>query len=84
MTCSNFCLRYENPIDTVQQLVDSDMEWGATHDAWIFSILLSTEVCLKFHVIYKISIKLRKHLLKLYIISAKYSTLGEEISENSR
>lgn len=36
--------RYEASIDTVQDIVDRDMEWGATHDAWIFSLTLSTEV----------------------------------------
>lgn len=36
--------RYEASIDTVQDLVDRDMEWGATHDAWIFSLTLSKEV----------------------------------------
>lgn len=36
--------RYEDPINTVTQLVNSGLEWGATHDAWLFSILLSTDV----------------------------------------
>ncbi|XP_055604897.1 uncharacterized protein LOC129753122 [Uranotaenia lowii] len=35
--------RYENPIDTVQDLADSDMHWASTHDAWIFSILMATQ-----------------------------------------
>ncbi|XP_039275904.1 glutamate receptor ionotropic, delta-2-like [Nilaparvata lugens] len=35
--------RHEAAIETVQDLVDSGLEWGATHDAWIFSILLSPE-----------------------------------------
>lgn len=30
--------RFENPIDTLQDLVDSNLEWGATHDVWITSI----------------------------------------------
>lgn len=36
--------KYEASIDTVQDIVDRKMEWGATHDAWIFSIILSEEV----------------------------------------
>ncbi|KAI8420439.1 hypothetical protein MSG28_008929 [Choristoneura fumiferana] len=35
--------KYEASIDTVQDIVDRKMEWGATHDAWIFSIILSEE-----------------------------------------
>ena len=35
--------QYEKPIDTVAQLAESDLEWGATHDAWIFSILAATQ-----------------------------------------
>lgn len=30
--------RFENPIDTLQNLVNSNLEWGATHDVWITSI----------------------------------------------
>lgn len=36
--------KYEASIDTVQDIVDRKMEWGATHDAWVFSIILSEEV----------------------------------------
>ncbi|KAH9629030.1 hypothetical protein HF086_007515 [Spodoptera exigua] len=39
--------RYEPSIDTVQDIVDRKMEWGATHDAWIFSLTLSTEPLVK-------------------------------------
>nr|XP_021194150.2 ionotropic receptor 21a [Helicoverpa armigera] len=39
--------RYEPSIDTVQDIVDREMEWGATHDAWIFSLTLSTEPLVK-------------------------------------
>ncbi|XP_075977669.1 glutamate receptor ionotropic, delta-1-like [Anticarsia gemmatalis] len=39
--------RYEPSIDTVQDIVDRDMKWGATHDAWIFSLTLSTEPLVK-------------------------------------
>lgn len=38
--------RYEAPIDTAHQLAEKDLEWGATHDAWIFSILDAKQVCL--------------------------------------
>lgn len=37
--------RYEPSIDTVHQLAEKNMEWGATHDAWIFSIQSATKVC---------------------------------------
>lgn len=36
--------RYDKPIETVQDLVDSKLPWGATHDAWIFSIRLTQEL----------------------------------------
>ncbi|XP_063621340.1 glutamate receptor ionotropic, delta-2-like [Cydia splendana] len=39
--------KYEASIDTVEDLVDRKMEWGATHDAWIFSIMLSEEPLIK-------------------------------------
>uniref|UniRef100_A0A2H1V256 SFRICE000831.1 n=1 Tax=Spodoptera frugiperda TaxID=7108 RepID=A0A2H1V256_SPOFR len=39
--------RYEPSIDTVQDIVDRKMEWGATHDAWIFSLTLSSEPLIK-------------------------------------
>ncbi|XP_052869319.1 uncharacterized protein LOC128274994 [Anopheles cruzii] len=35
--------RFEKSIDTVQDLADSDLRWGSTHDAWIFSIQLATQ-----------------------------------------
>ncbi|XP_045534362.1 glutamate receptor 3.4-like [Papilio machaon] len=35
--------KYEKSIDTIQDIVDKRMEWGATHDAWIFSLALSQE-----------------------------------------
>lgn len=37
-------LRFEDPIDTAHQLAEKNLEWGATHDAWIFSILDATKV----------------------------------------
>nr|QZH55077.1 ionotropic receptor 41a [Achelura yunnanensis] len=39
--------KYEQSIDTVQDIVDRNMEWGATHDAWIFSMILSPEPLVK-------------------------------------
>uniref|UniRef100_A0A0K8TV01 Ionotropic Receptor n=1 Tax=Epiphyas postvittana TaxID=65032 RepID=A0A0K8TV01_EPIPO len=39
--------KYEASIDTVQDIVDRKMEWGATHDAWLFSISLSEEPLVK-------------------------------------
>ncbi|XP_030021609.1 glutamate receptor ionotropic, NMDA 1 isoform X2 [Manduca sexta] len=39
--------KYESSIDTVQDIVDRNMEWGATHDAWIFSLTLSPEPLVK-------------------------------------
>ncbi|XP_070496610.1 probable glutamate receptor [Chironomus tepperi] len=35
--------QYKKAIDTVEELAASGMEWGSTHDAWIFSILLATQ-----------------------------------------
>ncbi|XP_053691083.1 uncharacterized protein LOC128739612 [Sabethes cyaneus] len=35
--------RYEPPINTVQDLADSNLHWASTHDAWIFSILMATQ-----------------------------------------
>ncbi|XP_046659357.1 glutamate receptor-like [Homalodisca vitripennis] len=34
---------YRPPIDTVEDLVDSGWQWGATHDAWVFSLREATE-----------------------------------------
>nr|BAR64800.1 ionotropic receptor [Ostrinia furnacalis] len=39
--------KYEKSIDTVQDIVDRGMEWGATHDAWVFSLTLSPEPLVK-------------------------------------
>ncbi|XP_026751135.1 glutamate receptor ionotropic, delta-2 isoform X1 [Galleria mellonella] len=39
--------KYEPSVDTVQDLVDRQLEWGATHDAWIFSISHSQEPLVK-------------------------------------
>ncbi|CAK1604258.1 unnamed protein product [Parnassius mnemosyne] len=39
--------KYEKSIDTVQDIVDRKIEWGATHDAWIFSLTLSQEPLMK-------------------------------------
>lgn len=36
--------QFESAIETVDQLANSDVTWGATHDAWIFSILAATQV----------------------------------------
>lgn len=36
--------RYEPPIDTPHQMAEHNLQWGATQDAWIFSILLATQV----------------------------------------
>ncbi|GBP04301.1 hypothetical protein EVAR_6516_1 [Eumeta japonica] len=35
--------KFEKSIDTMQDLVDSNLEWGATHDAWVFSMTLSSD-----------------------------------------
>ncbi|KAF2887418.1 hypothetical protein ILUMI_18755, partial [Ignelater luminosus] len=39
ITCLVPAPRYENPIETVWDLAGSGLNWGATQDAWIFSIL---------------------------------------------
>ncbi|CAK1553700.1 unnamed protein product [Leptosia nina] len=41
---STFTLpRYEPSVDTIQDLVDRKMIWGATHDAWVFSLTSSRD-----------------------------------------
>lgn len=35
---------YEKSIDTIQDIIDRKVEWGATHDAWVYSLTLSEEV----------------------------------------
>nr|QIJ45772.1 ionotropic receptor [Glyphodes pyloalis] len=39
--------KYERSIDSVQDIVERKMEWGATHDAWVFSLTPSTEPLIK-------------------------------------
>ncbi|CAH2075338.1 unnamed protein product, partial [Iphiclides podalirius] len=39
--------KYEKSIDTIKDIVDRSIEWGATHDAWIFSLALSQEPVIK-------------------------------------
>ncbi|KAM3962355.1 glutamate receptor ionotropic, delta-2 [Aphomia sociella] len=39
--------KYEPSVDTVRDLVDRNLEWGATHDAWIFSIARSQDPLVK-------------------------------------
>uniref|UniRef100_A0A182N544 Ionotropic glutamate receptor C-terminal domain-containing protein n=1 Tax=Anopheles dirus TaxID=7168 RepID=A0A182N544_9DIPT len=36
--------RFGKSIDTVQELAERNLRWGSTHDAWIFSIQLATQV----------------------------------------
>lgn len=36
--------RYEKAIRTVEDLADSNMHWGATHEAWVFSIKSAKQV----------------------------------------
>lgn len=45
---------YEQSIDTARQLAERDWEWGATHDAWIFSILLATQVLIGPRYVFRI------------------------------
>ncbi|XP_077285106.1 putative glutamate receptor [Arctopsyche grandis] len=84
--------KYEDPIDTVQQLVDRDMEWGATHDAWIFSILLSTEpnivhLVKKFQKIPDKKLrdrgKTRDFAYSIERLPAGYYAIGEYVTEDS-
>ncbi|XP_068630673.1 glutamate receptor ionotropic, delta-1-like [Battus philenor] len=35
--------KYEKSIDTIKDIVDKKMIWGATHDAWTYSLSLSQE-----------------------------------------
>lgn len=39
-----FSYSFEPPIDTAVQLAEKNLNWGATHDAWVFSILDATQV----------------------------------------
>ncbi|XP_041976738.1 glutamate receptor ionotropic, kainate 2-like [Aricia agestis] len=39
--------KYEKSIDTIEDIVDRELTWGATHDAWIFSLMLSQEPLIK-------------------------------------
>ncbi|CAG4937805.1 unnamed protein product [Colias eurytheme] len=39
--------KYEPSIDTIQDIVDRKLPWGATHDAWVFSLTLSQEPLIK-------------------------------------
>ncbi|KAJ8930574.1 hypothetical protein NQ314_016606 [Rhamnusium bicolor] len=43
--------RYENPINTVEEFVKSDLYWGATQEAWITSIQKVEEVYCKFYIV---------------------------------
>lgn len=36
--------KYEPSVDTIQDIVGKNLIWGATHDAWTFSLILSQEV----------------------------------------
>lgn len=36
--------KYEPTVDTIRDMVDRKLEWGATHTAWTFSLTLSQEV----------------------------------------
>lgn len=40
-----YYFRYKPPIDNYHQIAEGNVEWGATHDAWIYSIITATEVC---------------------------------------
>ncbi|CAG9560515.1 unnamed protein product [Danaus chrysippus] len=39
--------KYEPTVDTIRDMVDRKLEWGATHTAWIFSLSLSQEPMIK-------------------------------------
>uniref|UniRef100_A0A0V0J120 Putative ionotropic receptor IR41a.2 n=1 Tax=Cydia pomonella TaxID=82600 RepID=A0A0V0J120_CYDPO len=39
--------KYEASVDTIQDLVDRKMEWGAPVDAWLYSMILSEEPLIK-------------------------------------
>ncbi|CAG9791823.1 unnamed protein product [Diatraea saccharalis] len=38
---------YEKTIDTAQDIVDGNIEWGASNEAWIYSLTSSTEPLVK-------------------------------------
>ncbi|XP_032511198.2 glutamate receptor ionotropic, kainate 2-like isoform X2 [Danaus plexippus] len=39
--------KYEPTVDTIRDMVDRKLEWGATHTAWTFSLTLSQEPLIK-------------------------------------
>ena len=41
--CPVYCFRYEPPIDTVKDMAERDLIWGAVGHAWILSIEKSVD-----------------------------------------
>ncbi|RZF49007.1 hypothetical protein LSTR_LSTR014536 [Laodelphax striatellus] len=84
--------RHEAAIETVQDLVDSGLQWGATHDAWIFSILLSPEPRTKtlverFKVLSEKNLnertQTRNFAFSLERLQGGYFAIGDYITEES-
>lgn len=77
--------RYEAPIDTAHQLAEKNLEWGATHDAWIFSILEAKQVSL-FRIL--LTFVLPKKIQCIYqfdiysVCAAGFSKIGETVSSH--
>lgn len=42
--------QYETPINTMKDLGDKNVEWGATHDSWSFSLTTATSVCIRHYL----------------------------------
>jgi hypothetical protein len=56
------CFRFEHPIDTVEDLASSDILWGATTEAWAFSIQGATEPNL-IHITHNFKVMTNEQLL---------------------
>lgn len=87
-----YFFRYEKPIDTVAQLADANMEWGATHDAWIFSIRDATQPNIlkllnNFRTLSKTELELRSKTrdfsFSIERLAFGHYAIGEYITEES-
>ncbi|XP_050669006.1 glutamate receptor ionotropic, delta-2-like [Leptidea sinapis] len=84
--------KYESSIDTIQDMVDRRLEWGATHDAWIFSLLSSQDPMIKkliqqfrtydFETLKKKSFT-RELAFSIEKLPAGYFAIGEYVSEQA-
>lgn len=66
----------EKPIDTAHDLAETNQNWGATQNAWIFSILDATEVS-SFSIDLLLNAE-KKHMICFHF-AARYSKTSELI-----